>query len=92
MRPTPHSYKFYPDTCFFRGELNNAKPSSTKFTPGDPGCWWIKTGDFIDATGLDMMTDITDELILEVPSVLPFHCPHISDKSLTDSLENVQRP
>jgi hypothetical protein len=76
----------------FRGELNNAKASATQYTTGEPGCWWIKTGDFIDGTSNTVLDEITTDVILEVHPTFPYLYPNISDPFIAEYLEGLQKP
>ena len=75
-----------------RGELNHAKPAQIKYTPGDPGCWWIKTGDFVNGAGLEAMDEITTDLILDVRPAFPYLYLNTSDQLITENLESLQGP
>ncbi len=68
QRPT---HPFSANPLLFRAQLNHAQQSGQQFVPGEPGCWWIKLGDFVDKTDIDPTDPITSDLILQVPCQFP---------------------
>jgi hypothetical protein len=49
-----------------RGHLNHAKETANRYDAGEPGCWWIKEGDFLDGTGASALDELTNDFILDV--------------------------